>query len=315
MNLYANMLDISSDAREAVAAQQTGIAAEASARPATLAALAARSRLVGVEPVDGRQAYHLRAEGLDHVQQADGQAFRLASLSLWVDAEHYVPLRMLVEGTAESAGETRALTIERVDQDYRTVPGSMLYEPYRQVMRLRGIMSEAQRAEMAEARAQIADAHRQLAALPAAQRRMVMGRMGPQMEQLEAMASGNGIEIVTEVLEIRVNQPLSAQSTGGVYAVANSGGRPTRTRASQDDERLMECLHERAAAARQSQERRRGIGRLFSAVDRVAARAGNFAVRRFAHDVMQADATATDLQAAARDLGLTADDVEICRQR
>ena len=73
------------------------------------------------------------------------------------------------------------------------------------------------------------------------------------------------------------------------------------------------CLQEKMAAQQESQKKKRGLGRLISAVGRTAARYGNYDLHRTAGDVYSAGATADDLSAAARDLGLTEDEVAACR--
>jgi hypothetical protein len=67
------------------------------------------------------------------------------------------------------------------------------------------------------------------------------------------------------------------------------------------------------AEAQAAQKKKRGIGRLVRAVTRTASRAGNHDVARAAGDVYAANATADDLSAAARDLGLTDDEVADCQ--
>jgi peptidoglycan hydrolase-like protein with peptidoglycan-binding domain len=77
------------------------------------------------------------------------------------------------------------------------------------------------------------------------------------------------------------------------------------------------CLQEKYAAAHESQKKKRGFGRLLSAVSRASSTFGNSEiardVSRVSYDVYQANATAADLEAAAKDLGLTEDDIEACR--
>jgi peptidoglycan hydrolase-like protein with peptidoglycan-binding domain len=73
------------------------------------------------------------------------------------------------------------------------------------------------------------------------------------------------------------------------------------------------CLQEKAAAAQAAQKTKRGLGRLFRAVTRTAAREGNYELARTAGDIYYAGATADDLSAAAKDLGLTEDDVTACQ--
>lgn len=73
------------------------------------------------------------------------------------------------------------------------------------------------------------------------------------------------------------------------------------------------CLQEKVAATQASQKKKRGIGRLLSAVTRTASRRGNYEPARTADDVYYAGATADDLSSAAKDLGLTDDDVAACQ--
>ena len=73
------------------------------------------------------------------------------------------------------------------------------------------------------------------------------------------------------------------------------------------------CLQEKVAAAQANQKKKRGFGRLLNAAVRTATRQGNYDLARTADDVYYAGATAEDLSAAAKDLGLTDDDVAACQ--
>ncbi len=77
------------------------------------------------------------------------------------------------------------------------------------------------------------------------------------------------------------------------------------------------CIEDKLAEARASQKKKRGLGSLMRAVTRTAGRFGSNevaqSVSRTARDVYSVDATASDLESAARDLGLTSDDLEACR--
>lgn len=73
------------------------------------------------------------------------------------------------------------------------------------------------------------------------------------------------------------------------------------------------CLQEKVAAAQASQKKKRGIGRLLSAVSRTAGQMGNNDLYRTTSNVYSAGATAGDLAAAAKDLGLTEDEVAACQ--
>jgi len=200
----------------------------AAAELAAAREMARTMRLVGREEVDGRGVFHLRAEGLHRVvsQPGDDHRFTVRSASMWVDEEHYVPLRLSIEGDAEGDGERQSVTIERLFEDYRSV--GPLYESHRQVMRLSGLMGEMdakQREELENARRQMDELEAQLDQMPAAARGMVERQIARGKAQME-MLSGGGFELVTEVLRIEVNTgpaPPGTSRQGGAAARA----RPT----------------------------------------------------------------------------------------
>ena len=170
-----------------------------------IAAFSDSAELVGTETVDGREAHHLVAENLDRARSvAEGGEFTLKTVNVWIDVDEYVPLRMIMDGTMDTDGTPRPVTIETIERDYRKVPGSNMYEPYQQVMRLTGEMADETKRQMEEARAQLAEFDRQMAEMPESQRQMMMNMMGEQIEMMRKMAAGDGIEIVTDVRSITV---------------------------------------------------------------------------------------------------------------
>ena len=71
------------------------------------------------------------------------------------------------------------------------------------------------------------------------------------------------------------------------------------------------CLQEKVAAAQSGQKKKRGLGRLMRAVTRnVGFDSG---MTQTMNDVYNANATAEDLAAAAKDFGLTEDEVAACQ--
>lgn len=171
----------------------------------SIAAFSESAELVGTETVEGRKAYHLVAENLDRKRSFDeNQEFTLQTINAWIDADEYVPLKLVMDGTMDTDGTPRPVTIETIERDYRTVPGSNMYEPYQQVMRLTGEMADETKRQMEEARAQLAEFDRQMAEMPESQRNMMMNMMGEQIEMMRKMAAGDGIEIVTNVRSITV---------------------------------------------------------------------------------------------------------------
>lgn len=334
--MYALLLRGAATGKEMQAAEDEAARGDARDR----LRMAASMQVAGEVTIDGRRAFDLLAPNLNRREATDNGEFTLHSARLAMDAEQYVPLRLSMEGTLREGAETRAVTIERIEQDYRKVPGcGELYRPFRTVMRMSGMMNAEQQAEMQEAGAQLAQAETQLQSLPAAQRELMMRRLGPQMEMMRKMSAGGGIEVVSNVLELQCNgampTPLElAQATFGGGGAQPSGTTglvaafvpPTDANASpsappataaRDPEALkaaqQACLKEKMAAAQAASKKQKGLGLVMNAVKRTAARLGNFDLVRSVEDVYDAGATAQDLSAAAKELGLTEDEVAACQ--
>jgi len=197
----ATFLRAAASARE----QAGSDSADSAKAAAQVAAVMDQATLQGTEQVDGREAYLLRATGLGQTQPFEGGEYTLDTVSVWIDTEHYVPLQTRMEGMVTSNGETRPITIERLDRDYRRVPDSNLYEPYRQVTSMSGMMDAEQQAQMREAEAQMAEMEQQLKNMPANQRAMMERMMGPQLEMIRNMAQGGGFQMEITVNSITVN--------------------------------------------------------------------------------------------------------------
>lgn len=135
---------------------------------------------------------------------ADG-TFAINTIELWIDTEYYVQRKMRMEGVMTDQGETRDVFLEQELQDYRNVPDSYVYLPYRKVMRAGGVLTEAQRAELAEAQAQLEEFEQQMAAMPAGQRQMMERMMGGQIEQMRNLVNNGAVEIVMETVGVEIN--------------------------------------------------------------------------------------------------------------
>lgn len=181
------------------------------------AAFARRARVVEQASVGGRSAIVIRADDLSDVrlEQPEGESeFALSTVTMWIDAQHYVPLRLRMEGRMSSGGGP--VVIELLEQDYRAF--GPLYEPTRRIMRLQGMMEasatdpgkrkemEKNRQAAEKARADLAKMDAQIAAMPSAQRKMIEGQVAKARKQLEMMTSGDAIEIETELEVIGINE-------------------------------------------------------------------------------------------------------------
>lgn len=187
-----------------------------------------RATLVGTETVDGRKAWQLRVEDLGQVEKLEnGQELELNTVNVWIDSNDYVTLKTRIDGVMTERGEQRPVVMEQSSTDFRAVPGSDMYEPYRQTMTMSGMLSEEDKAQMAEAKEQLAEAERQIASMPPDQRAMVEQMMGGQMDMLRNMVNGGGFTMETVVDEIIVNpEPGAMMNRGVMPSVASASPAP-----------------------------------------------------------------------------------------
>ncbi len=75
-----------------------------------------------------------------------------------------------------------------------------------------------------------------------------------------------------------------------------------------------ECLQRKMDESRETQKKKRGFSSLLRVVSRTASRTGNYDLARTAGDVYSANASASDLSSAAKDLGITEDEVAACQK-
>lgn len=203
--------------------------AEAASNIDDMSAFFNNAVLVGTEQIDGRRANHLKADDLNYSQISDGNEFIIKTVSLWLDDEECVPLKFRMEGIAEDQGQTREMFIERLNTDYRAVPNSSMYESYRQVMRMGGVLSPSEMAEMEEARVQIEQFEKELASMPASQQTMVKNMMGSKMDMMRKMIDTGAFEFETIVRAIRVNEGVAGAvgHSAGVFGMMTTTTAPT----------------------------------------------------------------------------------------
>jgi hypothetical protein len=212
LNNYATMLEAAAEGKRDIERIKAEQEAGAKMSSDAVSFLGEMTKVVGKETVNGRPAIHLVAEDLNFPQSSGDSEFLLKTMHLWVDSEHYVPLKLEMDGIATSDGESRKMRIEREDQAYRTVEGcGSMYEPQRTVMRIAGVLSPKEEAQMKEAQQKLAEFKTQMAAMPQAQQDMIRSRMGPQMEMMEKMAAGGGIEVVSLSVGMKCNAGLPTQ--------------------------------------------------------------------------------------------------------
>ncbi len=220
MNSMADFADAAGSASTAGEA-----VADEAATAKSMALFRKRAKIVGKESIGQRRSIHARADDLNLVEEANGETLTIQSVSLWVDAEKHVPLKMRMEGVATRGGKSRKIFIERLDQDYRTVPDSKLYMPYLSMVRMHGVLGANEQMQMEDARKQLADFDKQLAEMPPEQRAQVERMAGSQIAMLRKMVDSGEMDVVTKVRAIRVNTGL------GKAVAAAPPSQPTRSSA------------------------------------------------------------------------------------
>ncbi len=128
----------------------------------------------------------------------------MEQIDIWFNAKEYVPLKMQVNVTLTSGKESRQLTIEKEQSDNRAVPDGNRYEPYRQVMKITGVMDAAREAQWQEVQVKMAGFEEHMKSMPASQREMIEKMLGPQLEMMRKMASGGGFETKVVVHTISI---------------------------------------------------------------------------------------------------------------
>lgn len=228
----STFLNAAADAQEQNEAEEKAAAGVALRSVNDMAEVARRARIVGTEKVLNRDAYHLQAKGLKRVLPAeDGREVTVNDVSLWIDKEHCVPLKTRIEGVARAEGKEQPMVIERLDRDYRAVPGSGMYEPFRQVtsMTMKGMVTAEEQGKLQEAKRQLEQMEAQLGQLPPAQRETVMARFKPQIEMVKRMADGEGggVSVLTKINAIHVNpDPATIEKLGSAGSVGPGSDSP-----------------------------------------------------------------------------------------
>ncbi len=122
---------------------------------------------------------------------------------------------------------------------------------------------------------------------------------------------------------LQVTGEITPQLAGRIKAAMSQGGsaQPASASPAQDQADLKArqeaCLQEKIAAATKASQMKSGLGKLFSAVSRTASRYGGSDVASdistTANDASSINATITDLEGAAKDLGISQSDIDACQ--
>lgn len=182
-----------------------GLAAQA----ALFRAMRERARNAGTATVNGERAHAVRVEGFDGLERylpsaPDAEDFTVEAATFYFGADDHLVRRVTMEGTSRHEGRPVPVEVDVTFSDFRAVGG--MRHPFRTAIAVKGMEAALSAEERAQARAQLEEARRQMAAMPAAQREMMGRVLGDQLERLEAMLAGDGMAIETVVTALRVNE-------------------------------------------------------------------------------------------------------------
>ena len=131
---------------------------------------------------------------------------------------------------------------------------------------------------------------------------------------------------------LEVTGEITPQLAGVIKAAMSKQGSPTnvsqpavvatsKTTPAQDQAALKArqeaCLQEKVASAQQTAKLKSGLGKLFSAISRTASQYGEgdtaAQISTTSREASSANATITDLEGAAKDLGISQSDIDACQ--
>ena len=170
-----------------------------------------RTRLVGEEQLDGHAVQVFAIEdfsGLEMPGMPGGEdgagEFQPEFVRFFLDADGLFMRKVEMEGeTVQADGSRSGVQMTMFLEDYREVDGYS--HPFVTRVITEGML-EAADVDRDELRAQLDEMRAQLDNIPQAQRAMMEGMIGGQIEQMEAMLGGEGgMEMTMSVKDIRVN--------------------------------------------------------------------------------------------------------------
>lgn len=170
-------------------------------------ALVEYGRYAGRGVVDGHAVHLIHIEDfsaleLEAPSGPEDMDFEAKSGQISVDAELFVPRRMEFEGQATTDTGTHDVTTVVDMLDYREVGGLLI--SHKTVIKIQGIDAMID----PDMQARLEEMQAQLDSMDPDRRAMLEQMLGPQMRQIQEMASGDGGPMTMEitVTDVRINQ-------------------------------------------------------------------------------------------------------------
>jgi hypothetical protein len=151
----------------------------------------------GTETVNGVRCHVLQVDDPAKVNP-DLAASDAESMTYHVDAEQYVPVRMVMTPKSSGTRGPQASSITVNMTNYKTTDGLTL--PHRMDIQFEMDMSEKQRRQMEQAMAQMEN-------MPEQQRKQMEKMMGNRMDMMKQMMSGDPVVVEVQSVEVNVDLP------------------------------------------------------------------------------------------------------------
>ena len=166
---------------------------------ATYAEWMEHATVEGSEEVDGHDTWVILTDDLDAMsgQPMADQGMQRGTVRMYVDKDEYILRRTRFEGTMDDGSGPRDVEMTATMSDYRNVDGVL--HPFLVSGEVQGAMDSEEAADMQE---QLKEMEAQLASLPEGLRNQVEA----QLEQMRAMAMGEGMKFSVVTKDLQVNQ-------------------------------------------------------------------------------------------------------------
>ncbi len=166
--------------------------------------LISRATYEGRDNIAGNSVHVVSVRDLHEIGFGPGatqndEDFEPQRAKLFVDTDASLMRRMVFEGILTQDGKAHDVTSTVELQDYREVEGML--QPFLITVTMEGLGEAMDE----ESRKEYEDMKKQLAEMPAEQRKMVEKMMQGQMARYEEMMEGEGMKIEMRVKEVRVN--------------------------------------------------------------------------------------------------------------
>lgn len=140
----------------------------------------------------------------------DGQSLRMHTMHVAFDPVTLKELGIAMEGVMTDKSGSRPMSMEMRYSDFRLLEGGRLYEPFRQTIRVQGVLGEAERREIA---GKLPELEGQVAQMRRSQPQMA-GVVERQVGMMRAMAEGGPIEIAMITTGVALNPDVVADGCG-----------------------------------------------------------------------------------------------------